>query len=217
MKKLSLVLIVLLAAVLFASCSAAVNNDQAQVSTAAPTVSATTVAEEVKPEPTPTATPTPTPEQTKSPEKIMELLKSVEVPIIESKKVVQNEKYKALYPDMLAAIIKNNAADTIKNLQVSFLAYDEGGYPIKPKMQFSFDEPTYEVIGTADDANIKVGKTFGEDYGWKLDDESASKVAYVLACVKSAELYNGQTWTNKYYQDWLDTFIDKPLPDFLMK
>lgn len=165
--------------------------------------------------PSPEASETQTELPTMSEEEIVRAIEDAEVATSDARLVIQDDEYKAIYPDLLTATVTNNSADTIKNYEIVFLAYDENGYPIKIKGQMDFTEGSYEYTAVASDANIPVGSTHGEDTGLSLDETTGGRIGYVMACVQKAELYNGDIWENPYYQQWLDAFMDKPLPDFL--
>lgn len=130
--------------------------------------------------------------------------------IVESAKIIiQDATYKALYPDMIQVIVKNNSDKTIKNMNVGCLGYDKNGYPLKIKTQFDFSGGYYEFVGSATDVNIIAGSRFGQDKGWSLDESHG--ISKVLACVKNATFYDGTTWENPYYGYWLDQYKEKPL------
>ena len=160
--------------------------------------------------------PAPRSETTMSPQEIIDGLKSLEITVESAKRVVQDEEFKSLYPDLVNIIIKNNGTSaTIKNLVIAYLAFDKGGYPIKIVGHLSFSDGDYEARGLAEDVNLEVGQKFGEGKGYALDEDCGNRIKYVLACVVSADLYNDQVWENPLYDDWSATFKDKPLPDFL--
>ena len=59
---------------------------------------------------------------------------------------------KILYPDMLEALVKNNCKKTVKNYEISFLAWDKNKYPVIIYMKYDHDGD-YEQICTGDNVN----------------------------------------------------------------
>ncbi|MGI6308916.1 MAG: DUF5780 domain-containing protein [Dethiobacteria bacterium] len=125
--------------------------------------------------------------------------------------VVQDEKHKALYPDMIEVVIRNNSKETIKNYKVGMLGFDNNGYPVKIEWQLDFSGGSYEKIGLADDANVLPGETFGKNKGWELF--YPHNLRYVLACVYEAIFYDDTVWKNPDYNNWRNKFIEEPLPE----
>lgn len=130
--------------------------------------------------------------------------------IVDSAKIaIQSSEWKALYPDMLQAIIRNKSDKTIKTMKVGFLGFDSNGYPVKIKMNMDFSGGDYEFVGDAEDVNIVAGGTFGHGVGWELDESHG--ISRVLACVRDVAFYDGTTWENPYYEYWIGQFKEKPL------
>ena len=123
--------------------------------------------------------------------------------------LVQDSKHKALYPDMLQAFVTNKSDKTVKDMNIGFLAYDQNGYPLKIKTQFSFNNANFNFIGNADNINLIPGAQFGAGMGWRLDDPHG--ISTVKACVKDATFYDGTSWSNPYYSYWYEQYNEKPL------
>ena len=143
-------------------------------------------------------------------QEVEEARKNQLISVSSAKIISQSSQWKALYPDMIQVIVKNNSDETVKNMVVSSIAFDINGLPIKVKGQYNFGNIDYELIGSAEDVNILPGNTFGNDVGWSLDESHG--ITYVLSCVKEATFYNGETWSNPYYNYWKEQYLGKELP-----
>lgn len=142
-------------------------------------------------------------------QQIQEYKENQEVTVENTRIYIQHPTYKALYPDSIEVIIKNHTSKTIKNYNVSILAYDSNNYPLKVQTQYNFGKANYEFIGMAENVNIISGATGGKNYGWSLDENHG--ISKILALVKDVEYYDGSKWENPYYEYWIEQYKEKPL------
>lgn len=127
-------------------------------------------------------------------------LATQEIKIISSKYTVQDEKYKALYPDMLQVVFKNDTQYDIKNAIIAFVAWDKNNLPVKIKGSIDFSDSAYIRQVNYNDINLIPGATFGEDSGFKIDE--TCKISTFKAIVVSYEAFTGEKWENPLYNDW---------------
>ena len=125
-----------------------------------------------------------------------------EVKVISTDYLIQDDEYKALYPDLLSAVVRNDSTKDIKNLVVAFAAWDANNLPVKIQGQFDF-EGAYIMETIYDDANLAAGSSFGHDAGFAID-EVCSNIEKIMAIVVSYETFDGETWTNPVYNRWTD-------------
>lgn len=141
---------------------------------------------------------------------ILELKNSQKLTVISSRLNIQHSRWKALYPDQLTAMVKNNSDQTVKTFDIAFLPYDANGFPVKVQSQYSYNNADYEYRGKKDIANLIPGGVSGAGYGWNIDEAHLS-ISTVLACVISADFYDGTSWNNPYYTYWIEQYKGKPL------
>ena len=196
--------------------------EQTPESTLAPTQEQTT--EEPTPEPTPEpttpepTTPEPTtPEPTAAPDiqltltQFDELLAKQDMCVISTKYVVQDDRYKTLYPDMLQAVIKNNTGYDIRNAVVAFVAWDGNNLPVKIKGNIDFSDGSYVKKVNYSDINLIGGATYGESSGMSIDEDC--NISKFRAIVISYETFDNVTWTNPYYNAWEAAFSGQKFKD----
>ncbi|WP_291565151.1 MULTISPECIES: DUF5780 domain-containing protein [unclassified Clostridium] len=139
-----------------------------------------------------------------------EKVKTEQLVIVESAQIiVQDTRYKTLYPDLIQVIVKNMSNKTIKHMRIGCLGYDNNGYPLKIKTQHIVLKEDYECIAYGEDVNIIPGGRYGEDVGWGLDENHG--ISKVLACVHNVTFYDGTTWKNPYYEYWIEQHKEKPI------
>ncbi len=104
------------------------------------------------------------------------------------------------------AILKNCSNNVLKEATIVFLLFDSNGYPVDAdySMYSESGVDNSERCGTGS-MNLQPGESWG--YGKAMD--IPDNATQVKACVKSAEFYDGGTWTNPYYEHWLKTEKDR--------
>ena len=125
-----------------------------------------------------------------------------------AKVLVQSKLNKETYPDMLTAVIANDADKTIASYTVGFLAFDENNEAVQILTQYD-ENGYYEILGDAMQISVPAGQTFGSSYGWRLQDNHG--IATLLACVQTATFEDGTIWENPIYTIWKDAYAEKPL------
>jgi len=129
--------------------------------------------------------------------------------VIKTEYIVQDAEYKALYPDGLNVIIKNNSGTDIKNAVVGFIAWDENNFPVKIKGQYDYSGGDYYVEVNYKDVNMVNGATYGEDRGYFLDEDN--KISKFKAIIVSYTDFDGNTWYNPLLEDFKEIYADKKL------
>lgn len=137
-------------------------------------------------------------------------LKEQPIFVVSSKFVVQSEEYKSLYPDMLNAVFTNASGKEIKNVTVAYAAWDENNLPVKINGQFDFDGGNYIQEVAYDDVNMVDGADFGEDTGLNLS-ENSDNIKTVKAIISEYTDFDGNTWENPYYNNWISLYENKKL------
>ncbi len=133
-----------------------------------------------------------------TPEELDALLLEQPMYVESTEYVVQDEKLKALYPDILKAVIRNNSGTDVKNAVVAFVAWDENNFPVKIYSSGVDINGSYVKECLYNDVNMLNGTSHGEDSGLSID-EKESKIATFKAIVVSYEDFNHKTWDNPYY------------------
>lgn len=139
-------------------------------------------------------------------------LKNQPVYVESTEYIVQDEQYKALYPDILSAVVKNNSGTDVKNVQVAFAAWDSNNFPVKITPRFNYNNVDYVVLCDYGDVNMVDGATFGENYGLELDPETQA-ISKIKAIVVNYTDFEGNTWENLCYEDWAALYENKKLEE----
>lgn len=121
--------------------------------------------------------------------------------------LVQSTKYKAIFPDMLQAVIVNHTDCEIKRAVVAFAAWDEDGLPVKIKGRFAFDAPTYIKEVRYDNIHLVSGGRYGEYDGFGISKSLCIKSVKAIAV--SYETLDGEKWENPYYADFKNRYEGK--------
>lgn len=127
-------------------------------------------------------------------------LNAQELKITSTNYSVQDERYKTLYPDMLQVILQNDTSYDIKNALIAFVAWDENNLPVKIKGSADFSDGSYIKQCNYTDINLVPGGTFGDSYGFGIDESCNIKT--FKAIIVSYESFTGEKWDNPLYKDW---------------
>lgn len=155
-------------------------------------------------------TPSEIPEVELTNEELEEKLKEQPMFVISTDYIVQDEKYKSLYPDMLNAVIQNASGKEIKNAKVAFVAWDKNNLPVKIVGQYELNDGSYINEVDFGDVNMIDGDTFGEGKGMTLS-EDCNNIKTIKAIIFEYTDFDGNTWENPYYQTWKSAYENKKL------
>jgi hypothetical protein len=140
-----------------------------------------------------------------------ELLLKQALTVVSTKYVVQDTKYKSLYPDMLQAVIENHTEADIKDAVVAFVAWDKNNLPVKIKGSMDFSDGSYIREVNYEDINLIPGATYGSKSGFSIDEDCG--ISAFQAIVVSFETFDGETWENPYYDAWSNLYAGKKYSD----
>jgi len=138
-----------------------------------------------------------------------EIIETQEIAVISTQYSEGNDKYQSLYPDMIKAIFKNNTSLDIKNVVIAFVAWDKNNLPVKIKGDMDFTDGSYIKKVNYSDINLVPGAQYGSDSGYSL--ASSCTIAYFKAIAVSYEAFDGTTWTNPYYDEFISVYEGKKL------
>lgn len=140
----------------------------------------------------------------KSIDALEQVLNEQEVRVIKTDYIIQDTKIKLLFPDTLQAIIKNESKDKIRNVVVSFAAWDENNEPVKLRRSIDLSEGAYVRDVTLNNIDLASGTTYEEKDGFGLNERC--HVQKFKAIVKSYETVDGTTWENPQYDNWMNMY-----------
>ena len=138
----------------------------------------------------------------KDKEKINNLKKSQEVSV-ESVYTTTGSLLNDVY---LIVKVKNNTTKTVKSYKVTWMGFDNNGYPVET----GWLNPSKINTGNSEE-NILPNGFSSSDGGFQLTGgfDKTVKAKTFIACVQSVVYYDGSTWDNPYYLNWLDEYQDK--------
>lgn len=126
--------------------------------------------------------------------------------------LIQDTEYKALYPDMLSTVIKNNSDTDINNITYGYVAWDDNGLPIRIQGDWDFSGGSYLYTGTGESVNIAPGETHGRNYGFELTEEMDA-IHSIKSIVVEYEGFNGEKFENPLLDDFSKIYEGKRLAD----
>lgn len=131
--------------------------------------------------------------------------------VISTSYSVQSDRWKTLYPDMLQATLKNDTELNIQNAIIAFVGWDKNGLPVKIlDSGLNLDGGSYVRTVSYDNINMIPGATFGDNYGFRIDEECG--IADFKAIAVSYEAFDGTTWQNPHYSAWRELYEGKIKP-----
>lgn len=151
--------------------------------------------------------------QEMNPAEFEQLLSTLPMTVDSVEYVVQSEEYKSLYPDSLQVLITNHTTEDIKDAVIAFVAWDESSLPVKIKGQYDLNDGSYVKEATYSDINLTPEATFGDNYGYQIDESCG--IDSFRAIIKSFETFNGEAWTNPYYESWKKLYEGNKYSDSL--
>lgn len=114
---------------------------------------------------------------------------------------------------MLMADVKNAGFNEISNVVLSFAAWDADGNFVTIKSKNNPDNTETEIQMDVTNVSIPERSVWDADVGIHLDD-SCAEIAYVKAIVISCK-DGDYEYSNELYTAWKDTYLQKPLTDFM--
>lgn len=140
------------------------------------------------------------------------MLTQTPVYVESTKYIVQDAKYKALYPDMLSAIIKNNSGKAVKTVVVAFAAWDKNNLPMKIFGKYDY-QGSYIKKCNYGDVNMMDGTTFGKNKGMPIDYDDTGVIGTFKAIVVEYTDFEGNVWENPYYDAWVSLYENQILSE----
>lgn len=129
--------------------------------------------------------------------------------VYECEYYVQDRQYKALYPDLMLAKLQNQSGTAIKNAVVAFAAWDENNLPV---IIDTIGNDDYVIQCALNGINLADGSTL-TNQGMQVDSRQAERgeIKLFKAIVVSYEDFDGNTWENPLYQNWVNIYREQVL------
>lgn len=129
-----------------------------------------------------------------------ELLNKQPMTVVNTQYLVQDNKDKEAYPDLLEALVKNNTTQTVTSVEVAYVAWDLKKQPVQIKSANDTAEGAYIQTHTLTDITLLSGRVYGRGKGLPLSkDATLNNILCIKSIVVSFETESGQTWENPYY------------------
>ncbi len=102
-------------------------------------------------------------------------------------------------------VVKNQTDKVLKEYSIAMIMLDSNGYPVNNRL----DEFRGKNVkrGRADSVNVQPGGTYGTNSYWYVENDCYK----ILACVVSAEFYDGTIWENPYFDPWVKFYAERPI------
>lgn len=129
--------------------------------------------------------------------------------VYECEYYVQDEQYKALYPDLMLAKLENQSGTAIKDVIVAFAAWDENNLPVIIDTIGSDD---YVIQCAMNGINLADGSAL-TNQGMQVESRQAERgeIKLFKAIVVSYEDFDGNTWENPLYMNWVNIYREQVL------
>ena len=115
---------------------------------------------------------------------------------------------------MLMASIKNNKAEAVSEIILSFAIWDSEGNPLIIKTAKNpantYSEFQMDVTGVT----VEAGALWSENKGLYLDS-GCGEIAFQKAVVVSYKNADGTVYENPLYSAWKETYLGKTLEDYM--
>lgn len=129
--------------------------------------------------------------------------------VYECEYYVQDEQYKALYPDLMLAKLENQSGIAIKDVIVAFAAWDENNLPV---IIDTIGNDDYVIQCTMNGINLADGSTL-TNQGMQVESRQAERgeIKSFKAIVVSYEDFDGNVWENPLYKNWVNIYREQVL------
>lgn len=129
-----------------------------------------------------------------------ELLNKQPMTVFSTQYLVQDNKDKEAYPDLLEAVVKNNTTQTVTSVEIAYMAWNLKKQPVQIKSATDTTEGAFVQKHTLTDIHLLSGRVYGRGKGLPLSkDATLSSILCIKAIVVSFETQEGQKWENPYY------------------